>query len=265
MQSGDRKRPLEHGETELDTYLRKRAKTQLETAAGCAMITSVNLRLVELQRQRRQLLAPESTPPSSFELCLVKRMTDDGREIRKASYTLYIEKIQGTSRQTDCDATSSSREIICQDNLIVTPDASLTSHVYTHMAPEHMDTHFYHRKGFATLLVHVLVYLSACARINMPVSATHPTTARQYRLYRSYADMSDGVRNANRQALYQEHPHADGTDHALSMLLWIEHMSDETRRGLMSAAADNITATLDAMARDNARVFAARNPFVVPL
>ena len=76
-----------------------------------------------------------------------------------------------------------SKLVICEYNIEV-EDSVVSSKINTLLAQRYMqDDLHYQQKGFATLLIHLLVHICACARLRQEVFCAHAASDKVYSVY----------------------------------------------------------------------------------
>ena len=76
-----------------------------------------------------------------------------------------------------------SKLVICEYNIEV-EDSVVTSHIRTLLAQTYMqDDLHYLQRGFAKLVIHLLVHICACARLRQEVFCAHAATDKVYSVY----------------------------------------------------------------------------------
>ena len=100
-----------------------------------------------------------------------------------------------------------SKLVICEYNIEV-EDSVVSSKINTLLAQRYMqDDLHYQQKGFAKLLIHLLVHICACARLRQEVFCAHAATDKVYSVYTTH------VRRGNK--VYSVYPK--------------KHLNDETK------------------------------------
>ena len=133
----------------------------------------------------------------------------------------------------------------------------VTSSLNTYMAPKCMgDDGRYLFKGFATLLLHLLVYCCAWARLRQDINAQHPATIKLYSRY-----CTDG---------YATVGHTTDDEFGVSAVYCIDSsknpngLSDELLAGLRTSAMLNIQNILGKMIASKSTTLNA-SQYIVPL
>ena len=76
-----------------------------------------------------------------------------------------------------------SKLVICENNIEV-EDSVVSSKINTLLAQRYMqDDLHYQQRGFATLLIHLLVHICACARLHQEVFCVHAASDKVYSIY----------------------------------------------------------------------------------
>lgn len=155
------------------------------SAEGLAVVARVNLCLEtvakgETGRQTRNVTSPERMP-AQYKIEFVQDLSQwDTARSTHCGYCLRV-----TRREKAGNHTSTKRALSVISEYMVTVDGLHTaSRISTYLAPTGTGNNgHYLYKGFAKLLVHLLVYCCACARVRINVYAVHPATTKVYAKY----------------------------------------------------------------------------------
>ena len=188
----------------------------LESAEALALIARINVDLATVYRgesmaekkERRQAKinpAPVGMP-ALYQIEFMKNLARSSHAFtvmaanteRHDEYLLRVtrrEKSATTTVDGNTVHMSGARFVISEYEVSL-QGLETSSGITTFLAPECMhDSGRYLCKGFGRLLMHLLVYCCACARLRMQIFAVHPTTVKLYGEYRAAGYASARVKS----------------------------------------------------------------------
>ena len=104
----------------------------------------------------------------------------------------YRLRLVRTERVHTSEFVKGARQIICEYTINVDGEEGYIAsdtNVFTFMAAASMGpckSNAYLRKGFGSMLLHLLVYCCAAAQLKMNVQCLHSTTVKQYAVYKAF-------------------------------------------------------------------------------
>ena len=124
-----------------------------------------------------------------------------------------------------------SKLVICEYNIEV-EDSVVSSKINTLLAQRYMqDDLHYQQKGFATLLIHLLVHICACARLRQEVLCSHAASDKVYSMYTKKI-------SKNKPLATLEHSYGGANEYLIDSSLMDEDQVIKLKKVSMEAVED---------------------------
>ena len=155
------------------------------------------------ERRQAKIHPPPVGMPALYKIEFMKNLAQSSHPFavmaeRHDTYCLRV------TRREDCGFATVDGNTVCGSGArlviseydVLVHGLSTSSEITTFLAPVCMhDNGRYLCKGFGRLLMHLLVYCCACARLRMEICAVHPTTTKLYGEYRAAGYASARVKS----------------------------------------------------------------------
>lgn len=189
----------------------------LESAEALALIARINVDLATVYRgetlaEKKERCQAKIHPapvgmPALYQIEFMKNLARSSHAFtvmaanteRHDEYLLRVTRREnsGTATVDGNTVHMSGARLVISEYEVSLQGLETSSGITTFLAPECMhDNGRYLCKGFGRLLMHLLVYCCACARLRMQIFAVHPTTVKLYGEYRAAGYASARVKSS---------------------------------------------------------------------